>query len=1170
MKKVLKVLLLVVVFLFSVNSVSALSTDKTIVYTKTRDHYVQVQNLYTGDYIFKTSMYELSGNGETYMAYCMDPHKAASDKYTLDRILGDSSNSVGVQAFDMGILNILKHAYTQINSSYSLQSTVTPESTPNKYNATVTGDNLYASSSIAIRAFILGLYGWGGAGIDKNYYMKSQASAHVNLGINWASWYGDAPQTIMGVTCSGQADCQQRYLNLRKSSYSWFLPSVQMHGWTYGTSSYDVIYAAQELFYHGIDAAMEVYANGGTNTSSIKGEIISTVQDGKRTDTEIQEYIYANFELNGFTEDAYIKNFNFTCANCSTSGVTFDGMEYYNAANEWVSLTPDVDLSKVLEPNAEGIRSGTVRIRIHITKAVLEDEENCVPANYEITYDYFDPNLEYIGALLKDKNKTDKQRMLIIDKAEGQQNSGSLNGSIGCANAVCDTELSVPICSDEEDEAISEIYAPEDIKKCVLDNVDDAGNTYQLTETNGGVNTDNAYCQVFCKEDYFDVINDGVDGGIKLNPEVEDVNCGGFFQLTAHVEGKKDCYTGGVGTDDKEINREQYLEDIEDVQERLVDAMNRYYMYKAMSEHQKETLTNNVSVSCYCGGSAYGDTINVYWDEYDEVTFTWDENSENGTYSYGTHSGGSDGWSDNCWCNGDCACGTDGEGNTKYCSANPTCDSNASSSYSSWVSQVNQGLSQAIQDLSDFYEEYVKIIQDFNACTVGWDNEYLFSQQLSFFYSEYQGEEEYTPYYDLISTADDDTLYYLDAEEDTLVEESEVEICTGTADKEYNCESGSNVYDGDLDVNADEWNYASSYNSVYTDRRYVVCSVSSGCTYQNRQISDATFVRKTVKKAQDYITPTVFYQIEANGRITVNSGYTGDALKLDALINSLPISTSATGGGVFRLMLEDLGEFYDTGEVGRLIDFEGDYEEDSVAVAVGREGIETFDGNYTCYYYSDCRPDDCPNCDFVCEEGECHWEDCPECVFDCVNCVFNLDELQIHFKPISTVNVNSADRELGYNWNVNTTLAALELLRDKAELTIQEIETENETIYDKTGEDSALDFSIRMNADIINYLKDYNDEVEDYGGYANDSLTCYSATIDGKEYKNIFCYSEVIDYLVDNYDEQITVNNRTPEGSRSDSDNSANSNNYWTLWDWTEPARDDNGQYTVIGGPSWK
>ena len=109
-----------------------------------------------------------------------------------------------------------------------------------------------------------------------------------------------------------------------------------------------------------------------------------------------------------------------------------------------------------------------------------------------------------------------------------------------------------------------------------------------------------------------------------------------------------------------------------------------------------------------------------------------------------------------------------------------------------------------------------------------------------------------------------------------------------------------------------------------------------------------------------------------------------------------------------------------------------------------------------------------------------------------------------------------------------------------------------------------------MNADIINYLKDYNDEVEDYGGYANDSLTCYSATIDGKEYKNIFCFSEVIDYLVDNYDEQITVNNRTPEGSRSDSDNSANSNNYWTLWDWTEPARDDNGQYTVIGGPSWK
>ena len=188
-------------------------------------------------------------------------------------------------------------------------------------------------------------------------------------------------------------------------------------------------------------------------------------------------------------------------------------------------------------------------------------------------------------------------------------------------------------------------------------------------------------------------------------------------------------------------------------------------------------------------------------------------------------------------------------------------------------------------------------------------------------------------------------------------------------------------------------------------------------------ISDATFIRKTVKKSQDYITPTIFYQIEANGKVTVNSGYTGNALKLDELINALPVSTKTTGGGIFKLMIEDLGEFYDTGEVGRLIDFNGDNESSSVAAA--KEEIGTFDGEYTCHYYSPCRPDDCPDCDFICDEDECYWGDpgtCPDCEFDCPECVFNFDEIQLNFRPISTTDFNSADRKYGYNWDVTTTL----------------------------------------------------------------------------------------------------------------------------------------------------
>ena len=189
--------------------------------------------------------------------------------------------------------------------------------------------------------------------------------------------------------------------------------------------------------------------------------------------------------------------------------------------------------------------------------------------------------------------------------------------------------------------------------------------------------------------------------------------------------------------------------------------------------------------------------------------------------------------------------------------------------------------------------------------------------------------------------------------------------------------------------------------------------------------------------------------------------------------------------------------------------------------------------------------------------------------FECINCIFNFDKLQLNFKPISPSDVNSADRDYGYNWDINTTLEQLTLISDKAEQTIKEIEEVNETIYDKTGDDSQLAFSIKLTPNIISDLKDYNETNERYGGYANDSLTCYDATINGKTYKNIYCYSEVIDELYSKYESKITVKNRTNSLNRTSSN--ANANGYWTLWpEWTESAKNENGQYIVIGGPSWK
>ena len=292
-------------------------------------------------------------------------------------------------------------------------------------------------------------------------------------------------------------------------------------------------------------------------------------------------------------------------------------------------------------------------------------------------------------------------------------------------------------------------------------------------------------------------------------------------------------------------------------------------------------------------------------------------------------------------------------------------------------------------------------------------------------------------------------------------------------------------------------------------------------------------------------------------------------------------------------MLEDLGEFYDSGEVGRLIDYQGDNESRSVANALGYNSEEGFDGNYECYYTSPCKPDDCPNCEFIGTPLEI----CPNCDFTpCVNCVFNLDELQINVKPITNTDVVSVDRDYGYNWIVNTTLEELTLLSQKAEQTIHEIEEDNDLVYNSTkvSDGSGLAFSIKLDSAVISKIREYNKAAEGKGGYGNDSLTCYDAQIGEDIVENVYCYSELIDDLLSMSDIQDKVPSdiydiRVSESQRSDENNAANggsTNGYWKLWtdetlnmenisgtgwSYANVGYDDKtGQADIIGGPAWR
>ena len=1003
--------------------------------------------------------YEITkiGTNNKILGYCIDPHLQSDD------ILGAAKDK-NTNAIGLGVLEIMKHGYSEF------------EGTP-KISTNLSDQDFYVATSIAIRAFSMGIGGQG-KGTASNNELIAIASAHVSLGREWLS----------------QSSYSNSFSDLTKYNPSWYNNQYKFVYDASNTTAKDVMDVAKRLFDIGLAKANEV-SNGTSTTPTI------TTKTSSGDSSVRVELSYENFDAS----KGVIKNFKLECSSCSNFKVNGE--------------TPNANKNYLSGSNG----------KITLTFDVAKQGENCKTTDYKITYDYNDPNLEYVGAHLIPVGQTNAQNFYVMQRNKDGL-TGEISDKIKCNNA-CDTKLEAPICSTDESKAVAKVETSDKIKTCIIDNEDDAGNTYQYTASAGGVQ--NSYCNVFCKEDY---------AQIKLNPIIKEVNCGGYFKLTSHVEGKKTCYTGG-NTADKRINKAQFEKDIKNAVEEMVDAYNEYAKWSAAAaiESTKTTATcsytketclddnNKVKENCETcsSGTSSGDTYEKFWSWY-----TYDYNgvksSVASTDSYGPGTPE----------DGTCSCTLD--------------------TYSNRDETHKKNAADAQAKLEEAIKKYNKILSDYNSCTIGWINSFLFDQKLRYYYDENHGKdnENYTPYYDLISKDEYKDLQYLEKDGNEEVKTT-ITICTGNTNEQYEC------------LQRDKYEFSftseeslSSSDKVFENISYTVCNLN-GCSVVKEPVSQATFVKKEVEKKQDYVTPTAFYQIAANGKVTVNSGYTGNKVQLEALLNSLPVSTSTVGGGVIRLMIEDLGEFYDEKNgIGRLIDYNGDREENSVAAVVK---VDSFDGNYKCYYESPCRPKDCPNCTFECVGDGCEWTPCSgsDCDNKCPGCIINLDELNIIHRTISTTNFHSANRTYGYNWITTSNLANLQLLTKKAEKTISEIEEANETIYDKTGDDSELAFSIKMTPEVINTIKEYNKNHTNDGGYINDSLTCYDATVNGETYKNIYCYSDLIDELVEKYGDAITATNRI-ENNETKRKNETDSSGYWTLWSgyvYNE---------SVLGGPSWK
>ena len=297
------------------------------------------------------------------------------------------------------------------------------------------------------------------------------------------------------------------------------------------------MYAAQSLFMKGFDRAYEVIT-GDVTTATVTATANPSTTDKTTTDNTIEEYYHQTIEFAQFdAQDGKIDNFTLTCQDCAKNNITLGNLEFFNPQiNDW-QVVSNINVLTAFDADGK-TKSGKIELRFKVTR--IKDDENCKSVNYKISYRYDDPSLKYIGALLKTSD-TSKQRFFIIQKNDGNLKS-EITGTIKCS-ASCDTELELPVCSYEEDDAVAKINGPTKIKTCIINNQDDAGNTYQFTSDVGGV--DNSYCKIYCKEDYAE---------IKLNPIVKNVKCGGYFKLTSKINGTKTCYTGSPNTTENSTN----------------------------------------------------------------------------------------------------------------------------------------------------------------------------------------------------------------------------------------------------------------------------------------------------------------------------------------------------------------------------------------------------------------------------------------------------------------------------------------------------------------------------------------------------------------------------------------------------------------------------------------
>lgn len=1112
--------------------------------------------------------YELTGEERTYIAFCRNPgaNPGAGKFYckkTLFNVSGDASNEAekSNKAYEKGIIEILRNGAKEGSDGIE-----------------------FAQTTLALRVF------------EKYWMFEADNGMYNNQRQNqlikyYRDLWLDDPE-IKEKVDTAASKLGSLYIRTSKE-FTTPKDNAEIQNWMAGGDvTAEMERGAKALVSQAFDGALDYLENGAASIAWKKKAARSKSGDGvKYTHT---------FKIDKFTSSNASIKAEVICEACATYGVS-------------TSLTVDGEsFSGNMLDYVEG-GSGEIKLEVNFTKP--NDAYDCSPIDYQIKLTYYDDTIS-IEAFISQQSGCSSCQEFFLVYADDVEKEQTIDGKAElCVDeSKCTAIIEGAECSEEESDVnLKEGYNAEtcsseseegDLLSCIVDGIDPAGNSYKATTEEY---VDNRFCSVFCKEDYHFVM-----------PGIKEVNSGRYFTLQASIDGKKLCITSHI---DKENTFESQAETL---RKAVIDAWNVWNLwndgYNNSNKWSTNQLVNGASDSCsyekqnictntdtdgdgkadtnidtnkdgqpdknvdlsYCGTT----TVQCCSVTAKDWVRKW--SSKQYTYSGSTSSENAEitdkGTASNTGC---------GEGN-----CNSSCCQATDGKEENVHDQIETNLGIATNTLNAAIKAYADLINEYNSCfgtqtyktdmstlvessSSGWKMGYEFNPKIKFWYQESYMNNVLTDSLETVGTAN----------------------IGGFTESYHDSSNGKTLTDAS--------NNFKDIKEVLASKTSFVCYKVGDkyeCNEKTIHVGTVKYVKQSMTSDAKYITPTQFYTIYPSGGIVVGEAGQEDSIEnADELTNLLPVGLG-TSQGVYNYVLrvEDLGEYYDSKELGRLWGDDGSVlvtvlEEDNncanggsvgANIDIDGEKADKGKGGYVCAYTVNCPEEGCPvECDPTCKNPGCPENNCP---VECVNCVYTNNSPNVNYRPITPGDINPNDKDLGVNWkwDENGISTGLEL---KAFVTSTEIEEAGEKIYDIDYEDTTqsvdTDFAMKITLDtnMVNKIKSYNDRYEGNDGYSNNSLKCYDHinSNDGKTYKNIYCYSTFIDELL--YDgrtkEKVDiVGNRIIGTDESSSDTlrktQTQQSGYWTTWSEATPQWNittSNGMsyykqnYQNIGiGPSWK